>query len=178
MDLNRNHQWIMVVCVALLLVSGGVLSGCNVASVEEGVAAEQVPPPAPVVEDSTTQVLRQRATEFGDLLQRLRHLTREEAYYELQFYIEPSPDLRDRVVEYFRDFSVNLKTATIRTQRVTTINMHRNGQMAQVTYEIDFDMAFVDAVGKDAVPTVQVTTWKQVDGEWYRTLDDPTKSLR
>ena len=176
MKLNRLGHESAIVIIALTIASGSVFIGCGAGPAEEKAVAETIAPP--VVEDENTLALRQRATEFGDLLQRLRHLSREEAYYELQFFLEPSPDLRDRVIAYFRDFTVHLNTATIRSQRVTTIDMHRNGQVAQVTYEIDFDMAMVDAVGKDAVPTVQVTIWKQVDGEWYRTQQDPTKSLR
>jgi len=174
--LSRYDAGAAVVYVSLLIASINVLGGCSAGSVEERVSADA--PPSAVMEDENTLALRQRATEFGDLLERLQNLSRDEAYYELQFYLEPSPELRERVIAYFRDFSIHRKTATIRSQQVSTIVMAPSGDSAHVTYETVFDMAPAVSNGLGPVSALQETEWKRIDGAWYRTSDDAAVALR
>ena len=84
MKLSRYDAGAAVVYVSLLIASINVLGGCSAGSVEERASANATS--SSVAEDEKTLALRQRATEFGDLLERLQKMSRDEAYYELQFY--------------------------------------------------------------------------------------------
>ena len=155
----------LVVCGAMLFV------GCEV-SVTPAVSTTESSAKTPV-EDENTIALRERATEFGDLLMRLRTMTADEGHYELQFFIAPSPQLREQVMSYYRDFSAKSEKFTIISQSVTDIKVDASGTRAQVTYDL-----VATAPNGSKIPAEQETTWVQVDGQWYRAISDPTKRLK
>lgn len=161
--------------LALILTLASLWAGCTVPSPVDGTAAAQAAPPVPSPheEDANTQALRQRAIEFGDLLQRIRTLTKEDAWYQLQFYIEPSPDLRIQVMNYYRDFSASSEKFKIVSQSVTDVTVNPGGTSASVTYEM-----VAQGPGGMHVPAEQVTAWNHVEGQWYRAISEPAMRLR
>lgn len=144
-----------------LMGMSGALTGCDGRAVQEAAPVA----PRPVVEDENTTALRQRAMAFGDLLQRLRTMTAEEGHYELQYFVAPGPELREKVMRYYREFSEKSKKATIITQQVDAVAIDDSGTWAKVTYSMVAKLP-----DGTEIPATQETDWQELEGKWYRAI--------
>jgi len=114
--------------------------------------------------------LRGRAEAFGDLLARIQDMPESEAKEALEEFIEPSPTQAGRIAKYYREFSATSKKFKIVSQSVTNIKINSDGVNAEVTYR-----TVAQSPGGTKIPAEQVTQWKQVDNEWYRTVGEPQR---
>lgn len=153
------------------VAAASVLAGCTVSVDATPESQESVERAAP--EDANTVALRERAGAFGDLLQGIRGMSKEEACYELQFFVQPSASLRQQVLNYYADFNAKSEKFAIVSQSVAGVSVGTDGTTAEVTYEM-----VAEGPGGARIPAEQVTQWRKVDGEWYRTMDDPEKRIR
>ena len=110
------------------------------------------------------EALRQRATEWGELITRLKVLSLEDAVEQLGDYLEPSAGREARATWYYEywtresmpsvvAFSVDEmllnKQQTSGTVRYTVINQLEDGTKLMASVE---------------------TRWLLVDGRWYRAI--------
>ena len=152
------------------VAAASVIAGCapSVNTIPENEQAVAAVAP----DDENTAALRERASAFGDLLQGMRTMSKEEACYELQYFIAPGPKLREQVLGYYGEFNAAAEKFAIVSQSVTNVSVDASGNTARVTFRM-----VAEAPGGAKIPAEQVTDWRKVEGNWYRTMADPEKRL-
>lgn len=116
--------------------------------------------------------LRRRAEKFGDLLVSIQKMSKEKAKKKLKGYIEPSSKQKERIDQYYNEFSAASKKFKIVSQSVNEIEIGSDGKNATVEYKM-----IAQIPGGSKMPFAQETKWKRVKKKWYRTIKDPKKRL-
>ena len=116
--------------------------------------------------------LRTQAEAFGELLINIQYMDEYDAKEKLDEFIEPSANLKEKIDQYYDDFSAASEKASIVSQSIIKINIHSDLIYAEVTYNTVAELKS----GRE-FSAKQITKWKRIGEKWYRTVKEPVQTL-
>ena len=114
---------------------------------------------------SDKDLLRQRAIKWHDLTVSVDSMVEETALTSISQFLEPSAANSDRAREYYKDWT-NPDNAKELDYSIDDITIADDKEHATVTYTF----VLSPSAGGERKFERQLTFWKKVNGQWYRTL--------
>jgi hypothetical protein len=149
----------------------GIIVACVVVIAVAVVVATHLPLPtseSPDIEES----LRERATEWNDLLSSLRavNVTPEQAVVEIEGFLEPSENRTTTAQTYYWFWTGGwVETAW----SIDDVSIDAANATGTVRTSVEFEWTGNETQGVktgDIIAQNQTTSWKLIGEEWYRTM--------
>jgi hypothetical protein len=149
----------------------GIIIVCIIAIIVAVVIATHLRLPS---SESLEESLRERATEWSNLLSSLRtvNLTEEQAIGKIEGFLEPSDARTARAEEFYTSWTGGWKVVACSVDDVSINGIIK--VRGTVRLSIVFEWTGPETQGVqtgDIVAQNQTSSWKLIDKVWYRTME-------